>query len=158
MQPITNQNTLPPINPQLPSPPTEMQNVDKSQTTSKEEIVPQHPLPSNMIPTLQTLQSPALPTMKFPNDTIQPQTTPHSQIPLPHHLDLEMINTKVMNIPYDPLLRPTDRHRQRRHESLVKPIPIDVRLKGTLPPFDIDKVWEDYDWQHKNTGAIQTLV
>ena len=53
----------------------------------------------------------------------------------------------VRNVPQDPITQHTDqRAKPRVYESLIKPVPVDVQLQGTLPPYDVDKVWEEYDW------------
>ena len=25
-------------------------------------------------------------------------------------------------------------------------MPVDVQLHGSLPPYDVDKIWEEFDW------------
>ena len=54
---------------------------------------------------------------------------------------------QVRNVPQDPITQHTDqRAKPRVYESLIKPMPIDVQLQGTLPPYDVDKIWKEFDW------------
>ena len=57
------------------------------------------------------------------------------------------IGKPVRNVPQDPITQHTDqRAKPRVYESLIKPMPVDVQLQGTLPPYDVDKIWEEFDW------------
>ena len=38
------------------------------------------------------------------------------------------------------------RTKPKVYESLIKPVPVEVQLQGTLPPYDVDKIWEEFDW------------
>ena len=54
----------------------------------------------------------------------------------------------VKNVPLDPIAQHVDlRTKAKVYESLIKPVPVDVQLQGTLPPYDIDKLWSEYDWR-----------
>ena len=53
----------------------------------------------------------------------------------------------VRNVPQDPITQHTDqRAKPKVYESLIRPMPVDVQLQGTLPPYDVDKIWEEFDW------------
>ena len=53
----------------------------------------------------------------------------------------------VRNVPQDPITQHVDqRTKPKVYESLIKPMPVDVQLQGTLPPYDVDKIWEEFDW------------
>ena len=57
------------------------------------------------------------------------------------------IGKPVRNVPQDPITQHKDqRAKPRVYESLIKPMPVDVQLQGTLPPYDVDKIWEEFDW------------
>ena len=32
---------------------------------------------------------------------------------------------------------------------------MDVQLQGTLPPYDIDKSWNEYDWEQPKESELQ---
>ena len=51
------------------------------------------------------------------------------------------------NVPQDPITQHADqRLKPKVYESLIKPMPVDVQLQGTLPPYDVDNIWEEFDW------------
>ena len=53
----------------------------------------------------------------------------------------------VRNVPQDPITQHTDqRAKPKVYESLIRPMPVDVQLQDTLPPYDVDKIWEEFDW------------
>ena len=53
----------------------------------------------------------------------------------------------IRNVPQDPITQHTDQSAKPKvYESLIKPIPVNVQLQGTLPPYDVDRIWEETDW------------
>ena len=53
----------------------------------------------------------------------------------------------IRNVPQDPITQHTDqRAKPKVYESLIKPMPVNVQLQGTLPPYDVDRIWEETDW------------
>ena len=66
---------------------------------------------------------------------------------LPQQPMLDFYPKSVRNVPQDPITQHTDqRTKPKVYESLIKPVPVDVQLQGTLPPYDVNKVWEEFDW------------
>ena len=60
---------------------------------------------------------------------------------LPQQPMLDVYPRPVRNVPQDPITQYTDpRTKPKVYESLIKPVPVDVQLQGTLPPYDVDKV------------------
>ena len=60
---------------------------------------------------------------------------------------LDFIPRSIRNVPQDPITQHTDqRAKPKVYESLIKPMPVNVQLQGTLPPYDVDKIWEEKDW------------
>ena len=47
------------------------------------------------------------------------------------------------------------RTKPKVYESLIKPVSVDVQPQGTLPPFDIDKLWKEYDWEQPSESESQ---
>ena len=53
----------------------------------------------------------------------------------------------IRNVPQDPITQHTDqRAKPKVNESLIKPMPVNVQLQGTLPPYDVDRIWGETDW------------
>ena len=64
-------------------------------------------------------------------------------------------NTFVKNVPLDPITQHVDlRMKPKVYESLIKPVPVDVQLQGTLPPYDIDKLWNEYNWEQPEESVL----
>ena len=60
---------------------------------------------------------------------------------------LDFTPRPIRNVPQDPITQHTDqRAKPKVYESLIKPMPVNVQLQGTLPPYDVDKIWEENDW------------
>ena len=60
---------------------------------------------------------------------------------------LDFTPRPIRNVPQDPIAQHTDqRAKPKVYESLIKPMPVNVQLQGTLPPYDVDKIWEENDW------------
>ena len=71
------------------------------------------------------------------------QTVPN----FPQQPVLDFYPKSVRNVPQDPVTQHTDqRTKPKVYESLIKPVPVEVQLQGTLPPYDVDKIWEEFDW------------
>ena len=71
------------------------------------------------------------------------QTVPN----FPQQPVLDSYPKSVRNVPQDPITQHTDqRTKPKVYESLIKPVPVEVQLQGTLPPYDVDKIWEEFDW------------
>ena len=52
----------------------------------------------------------------------------------------------IRNVTQDPITQHTDqRAKPKVYESLIKPMPVDVQVQGTLPPYDVDRIWEEFD-------------
>ena len=70
------------------------------------------------------------------------QTEPN----FPQQPVLDFYPQPVRNVPQDPITQHTDqRTKPKVYESLIKPTPVEVHLQGTLPPYDANKIWEEYD-------------
>ena len=53
----------------------------------------------------------------------------------------------VRNLSQDPTVQHIDqRTKPKVYESSIKPVSIDKQVKVTLPPYDVDKIWEEFDW------------
>ena len=54
---------------------------------------------------------------------------------------LDFYPRPVRNVPQNPITQHTDqRAKPKVYESLIRPLPVDVQLQGTLPPYDVDKI------------------
>ena len=63
--------------------------------------------------------------------------------------------TFIKNVPLDPITQHVDlRMKPKVYESLIKPVPVDVQLQGTLPPYDIDKLWNEYNWEQPEESVL----
>ena len=130
---IAPQVDLPPPQPQ-PQPPM---HIDPP------PVIPQHSVP---------VQDDKYDPFKVPEKLIVPHTVDMPQHPVPQLPPISeqfpSQNTFVRNVPFDPIAQHTDlRTKPKVYESLIKPVPVDVQLQGTLPPFDVDKLWSEYDWE-----------
>ena len=98
---------------------------------------------------------------KIPEELSVPPTIDIPQYPVPQLPQIsEPIypsqNTFVKNVPLDPITQHVDlRAKPKVYESLIKPVPVDVQLQGTLPPFDIDKLWSEYTWKQPDESESQ---
>ena len=60
---------------------------------------------------------------------------------------LDFTPRPIRNVPQDPITQHTDqRAKPKVYESLIKPMPVNVQLQGTLPPYDVDRIWGETDW------------
>ena len=60
---------------------------------------------------------------------------------------LDFAPRPIRNVPQDPITQHTDqRTKPKVYESLIKPMPVNVQLQGTLPPYDVDRIWGETDW------------
>ena len=60
---------------------------------------------------------------------------------------LDLYPRPVRNVPQDPITQHTDqRTKPKVYESLLKPLHVEVELQGNLPSYDVDKIWEEFDW------------
>ena len=109
------------------------------------------PVGPQLMPTPK--QSEKYDPFKIPAELSVPPTVdmpqyPLSQIPKVSDPIQSLQSTCVRNVPFDPIAQHVDlRTKPKVYESLIKPVPVDVQLQGTLPPFDIDKLWNEYDWE-----------
>ena len=69
---------------------------------------------------------------------------------IPHLTQQSMLDftpRPIRNVPQDPITQHTDqRAKPKVYESLIKPMPVNVQLQGTLPPYDVDRIWGETDW------------
>ena len=57
---------------------------------------------------------------------------------LPQQPVLDFSPRSVRNVPQDPITQHTDqRAKPKVYERLIKPMPVEVQLQGTLPPYDV---------------------
>ena len=55
---------------------------------------------------------------------------------------LDFTPRSIRNVAQDPITQHTDqRAKPKVYESLIKPMPVNVQLQGTLPPYDVDRIW-----------------
>ena len=98
---------------------------------------------------------------KLPDSNIgQDYTQLPSQIPMqPFVTETPLIpiqSGQVRNVPLDPIAQHVDmRTKPRIYDSLIKPVPVDAHLQGTLPPYDVDKLWQEYDWEQPKTDEVK---
>ena len=124
--------------------------------------IPQVVVPDPIIPDPQPIPPPVkqlkYDPFKLPESTIlsdlnlQPQF-PGAQIPttMPQ-------GRPVRNVPFDPITQHTDmRVKPKIYESLIKPVPVDIQLQGTLPPYDVDKLWNEHDWKQPEESDTPTM-
>ena len=88
-------------------------------------------------------------------DLFQPQFQTHS-MPQFQEIIKPPSGQMIRNVPLDPVTQHVDlRTKPKVYESLIKPIPVDVQLQGTLSPYDIDKLWNEYDWEKPKESELQ---
>ena len=135
---IAPQVDLPPPQPQ-PQPPM---HIDPPPVIPQQNPVPiQNNYDHFKVP--EKLTAPLMPQYPIPQLPLASEPTPSQ-------------NTFVRNVPFDPIAQHVDlRTKLKVYESLIKPIPVDVQLQGTLPPFDVDKLWSEYDWEQPDKIGSQ---
>ena len=135
------EDNLPPI---VQPPPPKPCDININQRIGEKQIPAQKPM---MVPKEKVIER---------NRPFQlPKSTPFGvannmgqTVPsLPQQPILDFYPKPVRNVPQDPITQYTDqRTKPKVYESLIKPVPVDVQLQGTLPPYDVNKVWEEFDW------------
>ena len=135
-QPMIRQfrDNLPPI--EQPPPPIP-QDIDVDQEIGVKQIPAQRPIigpKEKVIERNRPFQLPKSTPFGVANNI--GQTVPG----LPQQPVLDFYPRPVRNVPQDPITQHTDqRAKPKVYESLIK-------LQGTLPPYDVDKIWEEFDW------------
>ena len=120
-----------PVNPPIINPPQTLPVEHKRYDPFK--------IPVDQIP-LQDMQLPQFP-----------------QIPQPQEPVNLLQHKTVRNVPLDPITQHVDlRTKPKVYESLIKPVPVNVQIQGTLPPYDVDKLWTEYDWKQPRETDDQT--
>ena len=115
--------------------------------------------PTNLQPTglgSATTQSNKYDPFRIPKEaTMDILQHPVPQIPTLTNPAYAPQNTFVKNVPLDPITQHIDlRMKPKVYESLIKPVPVDVQLQGTLPPYDIDKLWNEYNWEQPEESVL----
>ena len=142
-QPMDRQfeDNLPPI---IQPPPPKPRDININQRIGEKQIPAQKPMtvPKEKVAERKGLfQLPKSTPFRVANN--MGQTMPS----LPQQPMLDFYPKPVRNVPQDPITQHTDqRTKPKVYESLIKPVPVDVQLQGTLAPYDVNKVWEEFDW------------
>ena len=133
---------MPPI---VQSPPPIPHDIDVNQDISVKQIPVQGPqiVPKEKVAERnRPFQLPKSTPCGVVNNIGQ-QTVPN----FPQQPVLDFYPKSVRNVPQDPITQHIDqRTKPKVYESLIKPVPVEVQLQGTLPPYDVDKIWEEFDW------------
>ena len=142
-QPMIRQfrDNLPPI---VQPPPSIPHDIDVNQGIGVKQIPAQRPITVPKEKVVERNRPFQLPkSTPFGVASNMGQTMPS----LPQQPMLDFYPKPVRNIPQDPITQHTDqRTKPKVYESLIKPVPVEVQLQGTLPPYDVDKIWEEFDW------------
>ena len=112
-------------------------------------IIPQQIDQSNNIPKYDPFKLPKTDSVPLPQISLQQQQI--QQQPLDF-----LQGKSVRNVPLDPITQHVDlRTKPKVYESIIKPVPVDVTLQGTLPPYDVDKLWNEYDWRQPEQSEVK---
>ena len=138
-QPIIRQfrDNLPPM---VQPPPPIPQDIDVNQEIGVKQIPAQRPI---IVPKGKVGERNRPFQLPFGVANNIGQTVPS----LPQQPVLDFYPRPVRNVPQDPITQHTDQSAKPKvYESLIKPVPVEVQLQGTLPHYDVDKIWEEFDW------------
>ena len=136
------ENVPPPVPPvPQPIPPTPMPI-----PVADPAPVPQPDIPDTVpnVPDVHVPVSRPLP----PDEGLFKKLQPISLRPLPSLPSLPSLPTTItQKVPLEPQFDPKQRRiPTAQYEGLLKPLPIDIRLTGQLPPYDMERELEEHDW------------